>query len=96
MKLYVLTSSTHADYALIGAYVGPDGVDVQALAKQWAKDHPAKAANLGSARSGREYFDGEHFRNYVEEKAGLVPVADWEELWLPDYSLDMKRMVEGQ
>lgn len=93
--IYVLTTDSHSDYKLLGVFEGPDGADVKALAKRWAKEFPEKATNLGDYRFGKEYFDYDHFKEFVMREAGLVP-AVWAELWLPNYSLDMKSMVADE
>lgn len=95
MMLYSVTTGSHDSYAVCGLYIGPKGVDIKALAKEWAEQHKDKYVLPWSTKSGSKFFDSAHFRQFVLEKAGLVRVES-EELWLPDYALDMRRYVEDK
>jgi hypothetical protein len=93
-QLYVLTTGGHDSYGIVGVFRGPPGADVDALAARWAEEHPELTRNLGSCKNGKEYFDHEHFRAFVLERARLEPV-EFAELYLPDYSRDMGRHVKA-
>jgi hypothetical protein len=84
---YILTTSSHDDYRIIGVFTGPPGVGVSTLAKRWALAHPERAATLADHH---QPFDAAHFRDFVLREAGLTPVKALE-LWLPDYGPDMAR-----
>jgi len=92
MQLYVLTTGGREDYEILGTFIGPEGLDLEGLARQWALEFPEKTTKLSDPKSGPEYFDSAHFREFVCDRAHLVEVP-YDEVYLPDYSLDMKKIV---
>lgn len=87
--LYILTTGSHSSYSIIGIYKGKKGIDIKALGERWVREFPDKAVKPWSTKSGKQYFDDEHFRDFVIKEGGLEPVES-EEMHIPDYALDMK------
>ena len=92
--IYVLTTDSYTHYHIVGVFQGPEGINVDDLAAAWAREFPEKTTKLSDHRSGEEYFDAAHFKDYVIKRTGLIEI-EYNELWLPTYSLDMKHKIDN-